>query len=628
MTQEDIDMGMTTRGRAPTGRRPFGRTGGGLTRHARRIATIATAAALAVGFVGPVAAQASTDAATQPVEVIVREFPGAGNAPERAVSALGGTVQEQLGIIGGFSATVPADKLGALRSAPGVKSVTENVPVQLRKTDAAQTQDQPGSMYRITHEVTGATAMWERGITGAGIDVAVIDSGVVPVDGLRTRGKVVYGPDLSFEAEVCDDSGCRAGPAQNYDSYGHGTNIAGIIAGRDDAASPKAVRDPNVFTGMAPGARIVSVKVADASGATDVSQVIAAIDWVVQNRNRDGLNIRVLNLSFGTDGVQDYQLDPLTYAAETAWDNGIAVVVAAGNGGYGTPKLNNPAYDPYVIAVGGADSNGTYGVQDDVVPEWSSTGDGARNPDLVAPGASVVGLRSPGSYLDTLYPGARVGDRFFRGSGTSQAAAVVSGAAALLLQQRPWMTPDQLKALLMGSAERLPVADPIAQGNGMLDLVNARDAATPRAAVQSWPRATGGGSLDAARGTAHVDIDGATLVGETDVTGSAWSPATWTAAAAAKRTWEGGSLVGSPRTGASFLAGAWNGVVWNGHTWNADSWAGQTWDGTSWTATPWTDSGQASTFEGKSWSGKSWSGKSWSGKSWSGKSWSGIGWGV
>jgi serine protease AprX len=596
-------------------------------RDARRVTTLVSAAVLAVGLAGPVAAQASTATTAAPVPVIVRELPGAGDAPEQAVTAIGGTVERPLGIIDGFSATVPASRVAALRTASGVLSVTENAAVELHDAGPAAVQNETGSLYRITHEVTGATAMWERGIVGLGVDVALIDSGVVPVDGLRTRGKVVNGPDLSFEAEVCDDGGCRPGPAQYLDSYGHGTHMAGIIAGRDDAASPATYRNPDTFIGMAPGARVVSVKVADASGATDVSQVIAGIDWVVQNRNKNGLNIRVLNLSFGTDGVQDYQLDPLTYAAEMAWHSGIAVVVAAGNGGYGTPKLNNPAYDPYLIAVGGADSRGTYGVADDVVPSWSSTGDGTRNPDLVAPGASVVSLRSPGSYLDSTYPGARSGDRLFRGSGTSQAAAVVSGAAALLLQQRPGLTPDQLKALLMGSAERLPAADPIAQGAGMLDLVNARDAATPRA-VQTWPRATGRGSLDAARGSAHVDIDGQTLTAETAVTGSAWAPATWTVAAADRRTWQGGSFVGSPRSGGSFIAGAWNGSVWNGHTWNADSWAGQTWDGTSWVATPWTSSGQDSPFEGKTWSGKTWSGKTWSGKTWSGKTWSGLGWGV
>jgi serine protease AprX len=619
-------MGMRTRGRAPTARRSFGASWSRLTPHARRITTIATAAALAVGLAGPAAAQASTDASAAPVSVIVRQLPGAGNAPEQAVSAVGGTVDRPLGIIDGFSATVPADRLDVLRTASGVLSVTENAAVELHDAGPAAVQNETGSLYRITHEVTGATAMWERGILGVGVDVALIDSGVVPVDGLRTRGKIVNGPDLSFEAQACDDEGCRPGPARNLDSYGHGTHMAGIIAGRDDAASPATYRDPNTFIGMAPGARVVSVKVADASGATDVSQVIAGIDWVVQNRNKNGLNIRVLNLSFGTDGVQDYQLDPLTYAAEAAWHSGIVVVVAAGNGGYGTAKLNNPAYDPYLIAVGGADSRGTYGVADDVVPAWSSTGDGTRNPDLVAPGASVVSLRSPGSYLDTSYPGARSGDRLFRGSGTSQAAAVVSGAAALLLQQRPRMTPDQVKALLMSTAQRLPEADPIAQGDGMLDLHAARDAATPRA-VQTWPRATGLGSLEAARGSMNLEYDGARLEGEFDVRGRTWDPVAWSRAAAAGTTWTGASLKGSTTSD-----GAWNGLGWyesgpatalGGFTWSGHSWSGMTWSGMTWAGHSW--SGHS--WSGHSWSGHSWSGHSWSGDSWSGHSWSGAGWG-
>ena len=203
---------------------------------------------------------------------------------------------------------------------------------------------------------------------------------------------------------------------------------------------------------MAPDSRIVSIKVADAKGQTDVSQAIAAIDWVVQNRNKNGLNIRVLNMSFGTDGVQSYLLDPLAYAAEQAWHKGIVVVVAVGNEGFGTGKVNNPAYDPYVIAVGSDNANGTATTADDVVSSFSNDGDGTRNPDVVAPGDHVVSLRTPGRYLDTTYPAARIGERLFRGSGTSQAAAVVSGAAALLISQRPELTPDQVKALLMGTA--------------------------------------------------------------------------------------------------------------------------------------------------------------------------------
>ncbi|RZU31033.1 serine protease AprX [Blastococcus saxobsidens] len=586
-----------------------------------------------MGVVGPGVAQASSDASAPPVSVIVQELSGAGNAPERAVVALGGTVEEPLGLIGGFTATLPADRLGALRSTAGIAAVTEDAPIELLGTKVpTEVLDQAGSMFRVTHEVTGATAMWEKGINGKGVDVALIDSGVVPVEGLSDKDKIVHGPDLSFEAQVCDVDGCEASPQTNLDTYGHGTHLAGIIAGRDSNANPRTFRDPNTFAGMAPGSRIVSLKLADAYGATDVSQVIAGIDWVVQNKNRKGLNIRVLNLSFGTDGVQDYQLDPLTYAVEQAWHAGIVVVVAAGNGGYGTPQLNNPAYDPYVIAVGGADSRGTYDVQDDIVPAWSSTGDGARNPDVVAPGASIVSLRSPGSYLDESYPNARQGERFFRGSGTSQAAAVVSGAAALLIQQRPEATPDQIKALLMSTAQRLPVADPIAQGDGIIDLRAARDAATPQA-VQSWPRATGLGTLEGARGTANLEYEGTTLEGEIDVRGQAWDPATWTAASAARTTWTGGELRKGVWTGGAWNGTEWfvttpgDGVTWNGRTWGGRTWGSLTWAGRTWGGRTWGgDAWVGRTWGGDEWAGRTWGGRTWGGRTWGSALWSGVDW--
>jgi serine protease AprX len=609
-------MRTTQSGGTSTGPPAYGVTWGGAPLPARRLMTVATAVFVAAGTIAPGTALASAQA--RPVSVIVQEFPGAGNAPERAVAALGGTVEEPLGIINGFSATLPADRLGVLRAAGGVRSVTEDAAVQLLDAETEVTSSLPNSMYSINHEVIGASSMWDKGFTGRGVDVALIDSGVVPVDGLRGSGKVVHGPDLSFEAQVCDDADCSDSPVRNLDTYGHGTHLAGIIAGRDDA-TPSLVTsgDTSNFTGVAPDARIVSLKVADAFGVTDVSQVIAAIDWVVQNRNSNGLNIRVLNLSFGTDGVQDYQLDPLTYAAEVAWHSGIVVVVAAGNGGYGTEKLNNPAYDPYVIAVGGVDGKGTHGVGDDVVPTWSSTGDGGRNPDLVAPGASVISLRSPGAYLDESYPNARNGERFFRGSGTSQAAAVVSGAAALLVQQRPGITPDQVKALLTGSAKKLPKADVIAQGNGLVDLKKARQAHTPDA-VQTWPRATGLGSLDAARGSAHVVYEDTALEGEFDVRGQAWDPAAWTAASARHTTWTGDAWNGTAWFAADAGTGLnWNGRVWGGRVWGSLTWAGRVWGGRVWGGDSWT---------GRVWGGRVWGGDSWSGRVWGGRVWGGAIW--
>ncbi len=594
-------------GLVPASSPGYGVTWGGPPRAAGRALTVFATAAVVAGMAGPAAAATQPTSSAEPVSVIVREAAGAGNGPERAVASLGGTVEQQLDVIGGFRATLPVDRLGVLRVAPGVLEVTENASLTLASTEVDEQVGLNGSMQRVTHEMTGAASVWDAGYTGAGVDVAMIDSGVAPVDGLRTAGKVVNGPDLSFEAAICDAAGCRPGPAAHLDTYGHGTHLAGIIAGRDNAA-PGTVDSASSgnFVGVAPDARIVSIKIADAQGRTDVSQAIAAIDWVIQHRNANGMNIRVLNMSFGTDGVQRYQLDPLAFAAEQAWHAGIVVVVAAGNDGYGSPKLNNPAYDPFVIAVGGSDGRGTATTADDIVGSWSTSGDGQRNPDVVAPGQSVVSLRVPNSQLDAAYPGARTGERFFRGTGTSQASAVVAGAAALLLEQRPELTPDQVKALLTGTAKALPSGDRKAQGNGLIDLAAASAAATPNA-VQTWERATGTGSLDKSRGTAIVKHKGKELRGETDFTGKKWDAPKF--AKMLKKAAEGKG----PLKGAVSASGlSWSGLSWSGLSWSGLSWSGLSWSGLSWS--------------GLSWSGLSWSGLSWSGLSWSGLSWSGLSW--
>ncbi len=456
--------------------------------------------------------------------------------------------------------------------------------------------------------VIGADRMYSRGVTGSGVGVALIDTGVVPVKGLT--GNVVNGPDLSFESQT---------PAvRHLDTFGHGTHMAGIIAGND----PVRLLDSDRFQGMAPGARLTSVKVGTAEGAVDVSQVIAAVDWVVAHRRDDPQRpIRVLNLAYGTDGVQDYRTDPLAHAVENAWRAGIVVVVSGGNSG--ASRLNNPAYDPYVLAVGASSTSGTVSAHDDVVPAFSSRGDAARRVDLVAPGTSLLSLRDPDSYLDEAYPGARVGDRYFKGSGSSQAAAVVSGAVALLLQARPNLRPDQVKALLKSSAEPMPTADAAGRGTGELDVYRAFLAATPNA-TQSWPRSTGLGSLEQARGTQHVGDDGVELTGERHVLGT-FNAARWAPASASFAGWQGGRWLGGDVD--------WTGTCWCGDSWAGKSWAGKSWAGKSWAGKSWAGNGWA----GKSWAGKSWAGSSWGGyagagatwlgKSWAGKSWASAGWG-
>ena len=449
-----------------------------------------------------------------------------------------------------------------------------------------------GSMSWITNNITSANTFWNAGFDGSGIDIALIDTGVVPVDGLAWPGKVIHGPDLSFESQ--------ADNLRHLDTFGHGTHLAGIIAGRDGA-------DSN-FRGMAPGARLVSVKVGDAQGAVDVSQVIAAIDWVIQHRTDNGMNIRVIALAYGTDGVQPYEIDPLSHMVEKAWNAGIVVVVAAGNDGNEAP-LRNPAYDPFVIAVGAAE-NDTSQISD--VATFSNCGTSERFVDLVAPGRSILSLRNPGSTADLNHPEAVVEGAYFLGSGSSQAAAVVAGAVALVLDERPELSPDQVKALLMDNADYVQGASFLCQGAGALNLQNVHKASSPNASSsnQTFGASIGTGSLEDARGSNHVYDEGIALTGEIDIMSSEWIP----------YCVQKGKTVTCDDT--HWTEGDFNGVSWSGVSWSGLSWSGVSWSGVSWSSKTWSEA----SWSGVSWSGLSWSGLSWSGVSWSGDTWSGVSW--
>ena len=580
----------------------------------QRAFALTLALVLSVGSGGVIAATAPTL-----LSVIVREVQGAGNGPENLVERLGGNVTQRLNIIDGFTASVPTSAVARLAGARGVQSVTQNGHVRLMaQVDGYDPNwSTPIGSWKRNIEAIKAKEVWKAGYAGQGVDVAMVDSGVAPVEGIKDH--LVYGPDLSFESQ--------ADNLRNLDTFGHGTHLAGIIAGRDSSIQPGHEDEDldKAFVGVAPRARIVSVKVATSSGATDVSQVIAAIDWVVQHRNDGDLNIKVLNLSFGTDGTQSYLLDPLAFAAEVAWRKGIVVVVSAGNSNFGSTRLNNPAFDPYVIAVGADDTNGTNDPKDDAIPAWSARGDANRGPDLVAPGRSVVSLRSGGSNLDLAHTGARVGtSRFFKGSGTSQAAAVVSGAAALLLSQRPALSPDQVKYILKSTAVRLPNADVQAQGAGLINLKAAKDAPTPLPllATQVYGLATGAGSLELSRGSVHVEDAGVALTGETDIFGATFTGATWAAASLAGNTWSGGTWNGNTWSGNTWSGNTWSGNTCSGNTWTGNTWSGNTWSGNTWSGNTWA----GNTWSGNTWSGNTWSGNTWAGNTWAGNTWTGNTW--
>jgi len=548
------------------------------------------------------------------VPVIVREAPDAGSGPELAVARFGGTVGEPLAIIGGFAAMLPEAAFSALEARADVVAVTPDGTVSLLKDNSTlddtviwNTETRytvsVGDMDRVIRLIN-ADDMWAYGYTGQGVDVAVIDSGVVPVNGLTQKGKVINGIDLSFESQ--------AENLRYMDTYGHGTHMAGIIAGRDDGEFSYTSSDRTEFLGIAPDARIVSVKVADAFGAVDVSQVIAAIDWVVQHRTDNGMNIRVLNLSFGTDSVQDYVLDPLAFAAEQAWKAGIVVVVAAGNDGNGF-GLRNPALDPHVIAVGALDPGTSDSPKDDIVSEFSNCGTD-RTVDLVAPGRSIESLAATGAHLTVEFPNALVGGRYMKGSGPSQAAAVVSGSVALLLSRDANLTPDEIKYMLVGGASPVYNARKTCQGGGTINVIaSTRIGGTGY--VFKAERSDGDGSLDAARGSFHLIDNDIVLEGEQDIFGHEWEAKDSAEESADGVSWSGGEWNREEWSGASWSSASWSGASWSSASWSSASWSGASWSSASWSSASWS---------GASWSSASWSGASWSSASWSGDSWSGM----
>ncbi|RZS91054.1 serine protease AprX [Motilibacter rhizosphaerae] len=572
----------------------------------------AVAAAAGGATAAPAHASTPVSAPSGTEDVIVSGQPGALSQVEAAVRAAHGTVRSTLPVIAGVSARVPAAAVAQLRQAPGVRAVTEDAHGHLMAVDPTlgyDVQKDPGSLF-LAAQVVHANTVWGKGVTGKGVDVALIDSGVAPVQGL-TSGNVVVGPDLSFESQS---------PALvGKDTFGHGTHMGSIIVGRDAAAtgSVYAKADSHQFVGIAPDARLVSIKVAASDGAADVSQVIAAIGWVAQHAHTDGFNIKVLNLSYGTNSAQDPSVDPLDYAVEQAWKAGVTVVVSGGNDGTTHPALADPANDPMVVAVGADDPNGDPAVGNDTIPDFSQHGTALRSVDVVAPGVHVLGLRLPNGSIDQDNPGARVGSRFFRGSGTSQAAAVVSGIAALYASKYPTATPDQIKDALKKNADSPTYTKKLFTGLGVPNADKMLGYKPNPLAVQAGV-ASGLGSLDAARGGSYVTDGVSTLTGEVDIFGRPWNPGAWALATGTGTAWSGGSWLGTTFTGGALGAdGNWTQAAWTATDWNSRSWRDSGWDSRSWRDSGW---------DSRSWRDSDWTSLSWRSAGWDSVSWRTGGW--
>lgn len=487
---------------------------------------------------------------------------GNGHRAERAAAAVvraHGKAGRALSIVGGASAILTGAELLALADDADVQYVSSDDVITLTfdPEAAAALAANPGILE------VGAPDVWgQLGVTGKGVGVAILDSGIAPHPDLA--GRIVASVDFTNGR----NGGGLVLPA---DPGGHGTHVAGLVAG-DGAASGGA------YPGVAPGANLIDVRVISASGSTTVSTLIAGMQWVLAHRV--AYNIRVVNLSAGGPVTVSYREDPLATAAEVLIFAGIAVVVSAGNHGPKESTITSPGSDPFVITVGAIDDSGTAATDDDALASWSSQGptpiDGLAKPDLVAPGRKIVSLRSPGSTLDLELPDRLVAGldplapAYFRLSGTSMAAPIVTGVVALMLERSPALSPAQVKDRLKSTATALPYGSPDTTGSGLVSAVAAvmatdqnADATTPVSAgfaSEMYPFVYG-------QPLSWRDL---AFNGGVDSTGVAWTDVSWTNIAWDPITWENVS---------------WEAFNWSVVNWEDISWEGITWEGISWEMT-------------------------------------------
>ena len=417
--------------------------------------------------------------------------------------------------------TIYYDAIGLrVTSAPG----TDNSLDTLTDPETADSFVDGSNQVNVYNQVIGATNLWNttNKLQGKDVTVAVVDSGIYKTKDLSGRVKL----NVNFNPSYHDGS----------DRYGHGTFVAAIIAGNGNQSNGK-------YIGVAPKTTLLNVRIADDQGMMYESDVIDSLQWIYTNK--DKYHIRVVNLSLNSTIAQSYHTSPLDAAVEVLWFDGIVVVASAGNNGNST--LYPPANDPFVITVGATDDKGTFNKNDDTVATFSAFGtteSGFTKPDLVAPGRMIVGLLPQNDKLSMSmsHSSNRVDSTYFKMSGTSVSAPMVSGAVAILLQDEPTLTPDQVKNRLMATANKAWTGyDPASAGAGYLDIYSA---------VYSTTTAS-----------ANTGI----LPSQLLTTGSnpiAWNSVNWNSV-------------------------NWNSVNWNSVNWNSVNWNSVNWNSVNWNSDYW-----------------------------------------
>jgi serine protease AprX len=441
------------------------------------------------------------------------------------------SIGDQFESIAGFRVTLSGREVVHLATKDGVRSMTADAPLVSQAT----------SNNQIWDDSVGASWYWTSSAFKAAkpVTIAVVDSGVDASAGISLGSRFLGQFDLG-------------GGQTSGDSRGHGTFVAGIAAGNAPA-----------YAGTAPNARVVALDVFDDQGVGTVSNAIRAVDWILANRTK--YNIRVANFSLQSSQPSSFLTDPLDQAVERLWQAGIVVVAAAGNYAVtGQPSGVGfaPANDPFVITVGAADVNGTISQSDDVNAPWSAYGytfDGFAKPELAAPGRYQIQPIGTKATLRTDLPGREAkGKNNYQLSGTSFAAPVVSGAAAILLGAHPEWTPDQVKGALMLSAQATPRAAAGSLGVGEVNVRAALSVAAPPNPNQALnaflaPDPAGGALpvFDAARWS------------DTVAANPAWSAASWSSASWSSASW----------SSASWSSASWSSASWSSASWSSASWS-------------------------------------------------------
>ena len=469
----------------------------------------------------PILVQMAASDPEQIVDVIVQKTPLSAGV-ENQVIQHGGTALQDLSIINALSARMSARAALEISRLSDVRWVSLDAPMISSGCDKCVDTSKLVNTYI---RAIKADQVWNNSPyrQGTGIGVAVVDSGVNPNGDLYTQmGVNRQVADVRFNSDYNQNAS---------DGYGHGTHVSSIVAGDGSDSNGK-------YIGVAPLVNIINVKVSNDDGSARMQDVVAGLQWVLANK--DAYNIRVVNLSLNSSIAESYHTSPLDAAVEILWFNKIVVVASAGNRGNGA--IYPPANDPFIITVGATDDKGTNDLSDDVLASFSAYGpttDGNQKPDLVAPGTNIIArLVNQNMGLAGAHPSNKVGNQYFRMSGTSVSAPMVSGAVALLLQDEPGLTPDQVKFRLMSTANKSWSGYNATQsGAGYLDVYAAVRGTTTQ--------------------SANTGIKPSQLLS----TGSA--PITWGSV--------GWNSVGWNSVGWNSVG--WNSVGWNSVGWNSDYWA-------------------------------------------------------